>query len=156
MIHGSPYHIRDAAPNDARLMVHALRKEDREEITCLGLRPLRTLKGCYGRSAIRRTAFLGDEIAAMWGMSGPLLLPVGEPWLLTSPAVERKPIAFAKQMRRELMAMLAIKPMLRGYVAASYSRAVGLLELLGFEVGPPEPFGAARVMFREYVLRGTD
>jgi len=150
MIHGSPYHIRDAEPNDARLMVHALRKEDRDEIMCLGLRPLRTLKKSYGRSFIRRSAFLGHDIAAMWGMGGGLLEEVGEPWLLTSAAVERKPIAFAKQMRAEIDEMLGLKPILRGYVAASYSRAIGLLKLMDFSIGPPEPFGQARALFCEY------
>jgi hypothetical protein len=87
-----------------------------------------------------KTAFVGDDIAAMWGLCvafGPGVSPLGDlgvPWLLTSAAIERVPVSFIKVARAELALMRANRRRLESYVAADYVQVVQLLRLLGFTV----------------------
>ena len=65
----SPFLIRESTLEDVRRMVGVLREDDRNEVICLGLKPLRSIRRCYERSVIRRTAFLDGEIACIGGMA---------------------------------------------------------------------------------------
>ncbi len=87
----------------------------------------------------------------MWGVCGPMLSDTGQPWLLTSPAIERVKVSFLRIAREELAAMLAVRRRLENYVAADYGRAIRLLEALGFTVEAPKPMGLkSGALFRKF------
>lgn len=142
--------IIGSAPEHVEAMAARLRRADEEEIEAAGLGPRNALWRSYRGSAYAKTAFVGGEAAAMWGMGGCPLGKVGRPWLLTAPAVERAKIAFLREARAEVAMMLSICPELRGYVDAKYSGAIRLLEAIGFMVGPEFPFGPHQAPFRQY------
>ena len=81
---------------------------------------------------------------------------VGQPWLLTTSAVEKVKIAFIKEARNEVAEMLTICPKLVGWVDASYSRALRLLESIGFDIDKPLPFGPKGVPFCQYRIQRPD
>ena len=112
-----------------------LRPDDLAEVTATGLSARSALWRSYRASHIRRTFIVDGTLAAVGGCSGSLLSPVGCPWMLTSPMVERVPLSFVKEARREMDRMLEVHPVLANFVAARYTRAIRLLELLGFRIG---------------------
>lgn len=127
-----------------------LRPDDKAEITSLGADPRQALRLCFRNGIMRKTAFVQDEIAAMWGLCGVALGDIGEPYLVTTPAVERVPIAMLKEGRKSVAEMLTLKTVLVGHVAASYGRACRFLELLGFSLGEPLALGPKEAVFREF------
>lgn len=153
MITVARYEIVESERCHIDAMVKAMREEDAAEAVAMGLRPRAALGRSFRKGIMRRTAFIDGDIAAMWGLCGTLLSNEGTPWLVTTKAVERLPIAFIKEGRREVAAMLSIRPILSNIVPASYGRAVELLHMLGFMIGKPEPYGPDNVLFRSFSMR---
>lgn len=148
----SRYLIRESAPCDLYRLVQNLRPEDELEVTSLGQDPRKALRACYRNGAIRRTAEIDGEIAAMWGLCGAFLCDTGEPYLLTAKSIERMPVAFVREARAQVSDMLALRSRLVGYVDAKYQRACRFLGVLGFDLGEPQPTGVNRAMFRKFEL----
>lgn len=143
--------IRPAAIGDVYALARRLRVGDRAEIEAVGKEPRRVLRMSFRASLMRpQVALVDGEIAAMWGLGGNILSDTGAPWLMTGIAAERVPVSFLRIARRELAAMLAIKPRLENFVAAEYGRAVRLLEVLGFSIEAAEPVGPKRAPFRRF------
>lgn len=130
-----------------------LRFEDAAELESVGLGCREGLRSTFRAALTRHTAIVDGQVAAMWGMGGDALGDIGVPWLLTAPIVERVPVAFIKIGREHVARMLGVKPILRNHVAASYHRACRMLEVLGFELGAPEPFGPYGAPFRPFEMR---
>lgn len=147
--------IRPSQIGDVYALSAHLRIADYDEVRSLGLRMPDALRTSFRNAVFRRTAFVDGEIAAMVGLGGPLLSDHGVPWLLTTPAVERVPIAFLKEGRALVAQMLALRPHLENRVLASYTRACRFLALLGFELDPPTPFGPHGALFRRFSLSRT-
>ncbi len=144
------YRIVDMKPAHLLEIRNRLRSGDAMEITCLGLGISRALWRSYRSSLISRTAYVDGEIAAVWGCGGSALGGIGEPWLLTSPAIEKIPVSFVREARQEVNAMLGIFPVLQNYVAANYRQACRFLECVGFDLGEAFPAGPARAPFRQF------
>lgn len=144
------YEIVDTTPEHIRILSNTLRLGDRHEITCAGLSPRKALWRSYRQSIMRRTAIIDGAVGACWGLGGECLGEVGQPWLMTSPAIETIPITFVREARNELSLMLDMYPKLEGYVAASYSQACGFLRFLGFKLCDPIEIGPDRELFYAY------
>lgn len=129
-----------------------MRAADRAEVQAAGLSGIRALGRAFRGGMMCRTAFVDGEIAAMWGLGGTLLSDIGHPWLLTTAAVERVPIAFVKVAKRELAAMLDQRRTLRNWVAADYAQAIRFLQVLGFTLAEPAPFGPKGLLFRQFEM----
>lgn len=147
------YRIVPSVRAHAGMLGPRMRADDACEAAGLGLDPAGLLLHSFRSSILRHTAFVDGEIAAMWGLGGPLLGGrIGNPWLVTAPPIERIPVTFVRVARREVMEMLSVKSSLANYVAAGYQRAIRLLEVLGFSMEAPQPFGPNGVLFRRFVL----
>lgn len=131
----------------------ALRDGDKAEVEATGLDARALLWRSYRNSQFRRTVFVDGEIAAMAGLSGAMLSMRAHPWLLTTKAVERLPVAFIKEGRRYVQDMLEIHPHLSGYVLSSYEKAIRLLGLLGFSVTAEFPMGVNGALHRTFEIR---
>lgn len=130
-----------------------LRAGDASEIEATGFGCRDGLRAIYRGALLRRTALVDGEVAAMFGLTGDALSDSGEPWLLTSAAVERVPCAFLRIGRQQVATMLQMKPVLHNYVMASYTRACRFVILLGFTLGEPEPMGPKSIPFRKFEMR---
>lgn len=142
------YRIAEAQFSDIGKLCGSLRYDDWSEITCFGIRPFVAIRQSFKTSHLRRSVFVEDELAAMWGLSGVMLGDLGEPWLLTSPAIEKIPVSFVKEGRREIAQMLTLYRRLEGLTTQSYSRAHRFLEVLGFTL--TEPFLVKNILVRKY------
>ena len=127
-----------------------MRDADKSEIEAAGLRPGQALWHSYRHSFFSRTALVGKDVAAIWGLGGSPMGRIGNPWLLTAPPVEKVKHTFIRKGRSEVAEMLTICPTLIGVVDAKYLKAIRLLEMLGFEMDEPLPFGAHGAPFRRY------
>lgn len=134
----------------------ALRWRDAAEIAASGHTPKQSLYRGFRNSLMCKTAFVGADIAAMWGLCvafRPGVSPLGDlgvPWLLTSAAAERCPVSFLRIARRELAAMKQQRRRLESFVAADYAQAVKLLHILGFTVEEPKPVGVNGTLFSRF------
>lgn len=127
-----------------------MRDEDRKEIEATGLPVIHAVRDSFKCSTLRCTAFVGPDIAAMWGLGGAFLSDVGQPWLLTTPAAERVPFSYLREGRVQVQAMLTRRRYLENYVPASYARACRFLVLLGFTLEQPAPYGPKGVLFHRF------
>jgi hypothetical protein len=154
--HALPYRIVPAEIGHVYALAECLRERDRAEIICAGYSVKKALYRAFRNSILCRTAFVGDHIAAMWGLGVGLrpgvspLSDLGVPWLHTSAAVERVPVSFVKVARAELSTMCANRRRLESFVAADYPQAVRLLRLLGFTVEHPQPIGVEGALFSRF------
>jgi hypothetical protein len=128
-------------------LVEAMREDDKIELTDFGMTPKKALWRSYRRAFMRRTAFVDGEIAAMWGLGGGLLAGEAEAWLLTTAAVEKLPMAFAKEGRKAALQMIELRSSIFGHVAANYTKAIRLMKILGFTIDEPKPFGPNDTLF---------
>lgn len=142
--------VVDSVAEHVNMLVENIRAEDRAEIEITGT-PLR--KGVwrsYRGTTMRRTAFVDGKIAAMWGVGGVLLSGMGHPWLLTTKQVDLVPLSVVRVGRAEVSLMLDAFPKLLNYVDASYERACRFIQMLGFTLDEPSPFGAHGAPFRRF------
>lgn len=146
-------HIRDSVVSDVKELCKTMRAKDRLEAESLGLNPDKTLFYSYRYSILRKTAFVDNKIAAMWGVHGTPLSFLGHPYLVTGQAVEEISIpSFLRIYRDEVKVMSSIFPILENYVDASYEGAVRMLKLAGFTIDNPEPFGPSGQEFSKFSL----
>jgi hypothetical protein len=151
-----PYRIVPAEIDHVYALAKVLRPRDAAEIAGSGHSAKRSLYRGFRNSILCRTAFVGADIAAMWGLCvglHPGVSPLGDlgvPWLLTSSAVERVPVSFVKVAKAELALMRANRRRLESYVAADYVQAVRLLRILGFTIEWPAPIGVKGEMFSRF------
>lgn len=151
-----PYEIVPACIGHVYHLAANLRAADAAEIAGVGVTPKKALYRAFRNSVNCKTAFVGGEIAAMWGVcvgmrpGVSLLSDLGVPWLHTSPAVERIPVSFVKVAKAELALMCASRRRLESFVAADYHQAVKFLRLLGFTVEPAAPIGVGGAPFSRF------
>ena len=119
----------------AAAMVGRLRAGDAAEVEALGVTQLEALEHGVRASAWARTALVGGEPAAMWGVAAEGLLGgVGNAWLLTTPLVEQHKKRLVRQALTEFAAMREAFPVLHGIIDPDYRQAVRLVERLGCRV----------------------
>lgn len=132
------YQIIEARHQDVWKLARRLREEDRAAAAAAGFAPRDLLYRMWRDSPYRRAALIDGQVAALWGCYAPLLCATGEAWLKTAPEVERLPLAFVKEARRELVAMLENRVELQTAVDARSERAIRFVRILGFELDPPQ------------------
>jgi hypothetical protein len=135
---------------DVYRMAKMLRAEDRQEILALGVDPRSAIRSNYRDAILRKTYFVDGEIAAMTGLCGGWVSQIGHPYLVTTPAAAKMPVAFIKCARNAVGEMLARRERLGGYVLASYESACRMLEMIGFNLADPAPLGPRGVLFRQF------
>lgn len=153
---GKRYAIVPTTREHVYELAETLRLKDRAEIAGMGHGAKKSLWRGMRNSLMCRTALVDGEVAAIWGLAVnfrqgvSLLSDTGTPWLLTSPAIERLPVAFIREGKREVEAMLRIKSRLESHVAADYIEAVRLLKILGFTLDDEIVMGLNGVRFQRF------
>ena len=148
---GMDYRIVDTEARHIGALAERLREGDLAEVRAAGITPQRALWRSWRASHFAKTGFVGNEVACIFGCGGSPAGPVGEPWLLTAPAIERAKLTFVREARIQVLLMMAVWPRLEGRVLASYTKAVRFLRALGFTVedgGPLVPGGPPFCTYR--------
>jgi hypothetical protein len=127
-----------------------MRAGDAKECEDAGIHPRKAVWRSFRHSLMCQTAFLDGDLAAIFGMGGSYFSKVGEPWMFTTPVVERDPVSFLILGKQWVDEMLAITPRLENFVSADYPKACRFLQAIGFHLGEPEPFGLHGKPFRKF------
>lgn len=144
--------VRPSVLADVYELAANLREGDREEVESLGMDVRVGIRNSFRHAVLRKTYLVDGEVAAMSGLCGSMLGDIGEPYLMTGRAAERVPVAFVRHAKASVAEMLGLKRRLEGHVAAKYTRACRLLEVLGFTLGDPLPVGPNAALFRKYIM----
>lgn len=131
--------MRPATAADIRLLGETLRDADRKEIEDGGLTVKKALWRSFKKSLWCNAFFVDGDLAVVHGLGGDCISDTGFPWMITTKAAERMPLAFLKIGRGQMARMLDDKPRLLGFAAADYSRACAFLVACGFTLDAPEP-----------------
>lgn len=137
---------------DVYALAANLRHDDFAEVDSLGVDVRLALRRNFRHAILRKTYWVDGEIAAMSGLCGEMLGDIGRPYLLTARSAERVPVAFIKQAKSAVAEMLHHRLRLEGHVAADYTRACRMLEMVGFNLGQPRPLGPRGALFRPFTL----
>ena len=135
---------------DVYRLCATMRERDRDEAIAAGADPRVAMRAQFKAGILRKTYFVDGVLVAMSGLCGTLLADTGFPYLVTAKGIERFPISFVKEARRAVDHMLMLRSHLEGYVLADYTGAVRLLEILGFQLGEPEPVKPSGALFRKF------
>ncbi len=141
--------IREARLLHGKIISKRLRPEDEAEIRAVHGDPRLAIRRIILASPYRRVAYVDGEVAALWGCDGTLLSTEAHAWLVTTAAVEKVPLTFFREARRELREMLQSRRLLVSHAAASYEKALRFMRMLGFTVGEPRPLGRKGEMYCE-------
>lgn len=149
--------IEPATHAHAEMLAPLVRQVEVEEVAAVdGASPLAALVYGVERSDPAYTAFMGEDIAAMWGVvpEGYSVLRgrVGAAWLLTAPIIERFPVLFMRGCRAEIPKLCALYGSLHNAIDVRHSQAIRWAERLGFRLDPPEPYGHAGRPARRFRL----
>lgn len=132
-------------------MARIARAGDRREAEALGLPLTVALRRSYRGSIVSWAVRMeGEGLAAVFGLGGSFLNDVADPWLVTSPLVEKYPFAFRRVSLAIVEKMLELAPRLENYVLADYGQACRFLRSLGFTLDEPEPYGPKKALFRKF------
>lgn len=130
-----------ATREHVRIVVRDMRPIDRAEIERRGYHVRHLTHYLYRHSTTRKTVLVDGAVAAVAGLYGPLLDDESQPWLFTTPEIERAKVTFFREVRREIHDALLCHRRLSTYVLASYTQSIRFYTALGFKIGPPEPIG---------------
>jgi hypothetical protein len=131
--------LRAATLDDARYVGARLRAGDAAEVLLFGLDGVQAIEQSMRDSLASECIVLDGEPAAVLGLLMPdLTSGVGVPWILTTEAVERHPVAFGRASRRILNRALDVAHRLENVCDARYTRSLAWIEWLGFWIEPEQ------------------
>ena len=150
--------IEPARAEHIALLAPVTREPDRQEVWASSRStPEQALVRGLSVSSQAWTVFFDDEVAAMWGVAPvSLLSDTGAPWLLSSPAVDRHPLAFLRHSRALVDDLHEGYAVLRNYVDARYTVCIRWLRGLGFTIGPAIPVGVDGMPFHPFERETAD
>lgn len=136
-----------------------MRPEDAAEIMASGgYSPVQAIIESWACSREAYGVWFNGEPACVFGVSqttiGTELSPVGVAWLLTTPSVDRHPIAFWRTSKAVVKDLVERYGTLLNFVDARYARSIEWARRLGFSVSPAVPFGKAGLPFHPIIHGG--
>lgn len=147
-------HVRRLTVDDIEPIARTARQADRAEIEegcgqsiaeglALGL-----------RSSVESLVIAWNDtpLAALGDVSYNPGAGIGVPWLISTEAIERHPVAFLRVCKPLVAAMLERHVSLINYVDARNTAAIRWLQWLGFDMGSPTPYGPNQLLFRQFQM----
>lgn len=133
----STYWIVPCTLGHLREIARTMRGDDRAEFERAGYNPRHRLHALWRDTIAPRAALIDGEVAAVWGDAAPLLAAEGLMWLATAPPIERLPLAFFRETRREVAEALRLRRSLMSCIVCPYDRAERFFRMLGFAISEP-------------------
>lgn len=138
----------------ARELGRTMRAADRDEILASGAwsSPERCVRANINRSIKAWAAYAGDDLLCVFGVASHHEPGVFLPWALTAEPVHRHRLAFYKASKIFISWLRGKCRCLFQMVHGKYTASLGWLAKLGFEIYPPEKFGARGDLFCPVIL----
>ena len=150
-------HVIEAGPEHLPTISERLRAIDAHDLwEASGMTPIEALHYSMHVSVYSWVWNIDGEPACVFGLAAPSLISAcAMPWLITTTAVEQRPIEFLRGSRRMLATMLRLYPALEGYVDARYHVSMQWLRWLGFTIHDAEPMGPLQTPFHRFEIGRT-
>lgn len=151
------FRVVPAIERHAHLVASNMRARDREEIRDgWEMEPEAAIIECLTKSYLARTAYLGLEILAIYGLSPITVLGrTSQVWCFGTTAIDEHPLVFARASKRELADLHHHASLLTNLVDVNDSLAMKWLAFLGAtRVLQPERRGAR--LFGQFILAGAE
>jgi len=138
-----------------RLIDADLRERDREELAAAWGKPEAAMLQCLTSSFYARTAFVGFEPLAMYGLA-PMSMLAGHAraWCFGTAAIDRHPFAFARASRLALYALFGHCSLMTNIVEKSDRAAIRWVEWLGGSLMTDREFLYGGKTFQQFVIAG--
>lgn len=131
--------MREATLDDAFRVDARMRAGDVDECLMFGVTGAQAIEAGLKASVITGCLLVDGEPAAVYGLHVPnLMASIGQPWILTSEAIETHRIGYARAARALVQRAFRVVARLENVVDIRYQRAVNLLEWLGFTLEPEQ------------------
>lgn len=138
---------------DAFFLADHMRAADRAEVLASGgYSPIDAVDVSLQFSEVVRAAEINGELLCLFGVTVVPDAPWSVPWLLSTTAVDRYPLAFWRASKAALAQLRERYPFLLQQVDARYTQALSWLRRLGFTIEPAQPFGAQGLLFHRVTL----
>lgn len=128
------FEIIEAKPQHCGAIIRRMRNEHRAAIERTGLDAHRELRAIFDASAFRKAWLIDGELAALGGVSGSHLSPLGFAWVVFSNAALRFPIQIVKEASRQIEAAMTLKRELATTIIGGDTAALRMAIYLGFHV----------------------
>jgi len=128
--------IRNSVQSDVFALSRQIGSDDTSMRTVHGMKVRRVLRDAFKQSPYCRTALVGDEVAAMWGVAGSLAAMDGHAWVTLGPIAKRHSIwELVRYLRQEMARMGAERPKLFTVIADGDATAERFASIAGFKIG---------------------
>lgn len=133
-------------------IVRRLRENQREILIGLGVNAHREIRTNFDVSAFRRAWLVDGRLAALFGVTGPLLTAQGYCWLALSDIATKYPIEVVKETKRQFAIIMQTKREIYTTLLPEDRAAIRFADVLGFEQAhaAPVPYGNGRVIAVRY------
>lgn len=126
VIPARPYHVGQ--------LIRRLRREHAQAFALVGLNAHRELRRTFMQSSICRAGTLNGELAALWGVTGPLLAPQGFIWMVITNELARHAALVARFTKSQIDEFMETKVELTTTVLPEDKAALRFAAFLGFHV----------------------
>lgn len=126
VIPARPYHVGQ--------IIRRLRMEHAQAFALVGLNAHRELRRTFMASGICRAGTLNGELAALWGVTGPLMAPHGFIWMVITNELAKHKALVARFTKAQIDEFMQTKVELTTTVLPEDKAAVRFAAWLGFHV----------------------
>ncbi len=148
--------VRHTRPADIDALAPVMRRADTDEVWAShGMTPGQAIAHSVEQSDRAWTAFIGGDIACMFGVAGPacVLDDTGRPWLLGARTLPRHAVTFFRHSRVWFERMKPGYGGFEGWVDSRNVMSKRWLGWLGFEIKDPVPVGHMGLVFHPFEMR---
>lgn len=145
--------LEPATKRHARELARIMRAKDRDECSAGGLLPEAAIRMSINNSKESYAAYARGHLLAVFGV-GPLHAApeITVVWAMTSINVDSHPLTFWRCSKVVVSYFRDRYPLMVNMVHGQYSEAFNWLGRLGFQISPPERFGARGDLFCKAIL----
>jgi hypothetical protein len=129
-----------------------MRQADIDEVWAAGhVTPLQSLLQSVEGSRDTFAGLADGKVVCMFGVGTTTLISdVAIPWLLGSADLPKHSIAFLRANKARIQEMKQNYKVMRNFVDARNHKAIRWLKWLGFDILPPQSFGADKMPFHPF------
>jgi hypothetical protein len=112
----------------------ALRDEHRQEIAAVNVKPRHVMLACYRLTPEPWACITREGVMAVWGDAAPVMARIGYAWVFTSPLIEKVPLFFFREVRRQVRKMLETRDVVISDIGAGCEKALRFYKMIGFSI----------------------
>lgn len=148
--------VEPAKPEHIALVLADVRQADIDELRDgWGKTPEQSMRVGLSVSTLAWMAWIDDKPFCLFGV-GPvsILSGYGVPWLVGTNQIDQHARSFVKPCREYVQKMKEVFPRMENHVDARNKKVIKWLEMIGFRMNEPKPFGPKRLPFHKFELKG--